>query len=53
MQIDNDEETTQEDAKAMEEADMKFLDSLANICFARSGTEECWKEGNIWECCIV
>lgn len=49
MQIDNDEETTQEDAKAMEEADMKFLDSLANICFARSATEECWKEGNFWE----
>ena len=50
MQIE-DIEPSPVDAAALEEADMKFLDSLSSICFARSNvlsSPDCL-EGNVWE----
>ena len=51
MQIDNVPEASAEDVVALEEADLKYLDSLASICFTRSkemSTTDC-TEGNFWD----
>ena len=56
MQIDdndNDATSSKEDSAALQEADVKFLDSLASICFSRSNSDELSSphclEGNLWD----